>query len=390
MSFFNVSPLGVITTDTSEIKTEIEEAYKKALGGNLNLEASTPQGQLIINDTNNLTTTMEEVVNLASSFSVYTAEDKALDASGLFFGYFRKQGTKTAVLCTLGGLGGTMVNAGAAVSDGTNNFILLDNVTIGEDGTATAEFQCVTVGKIPCVAGSINTILTPLDGWDIVTNDIDGIAGLDYESDNEFRQRITANQLAIRSTSILGSIADRIGALQDVLSVTARENQTGNIITIDNIDLLPHSIYLCILGGSGEAIAKVLTQSKTLGASTNGDIMVSYYDKEIDYTYNYMIYRPDFVNIKVQITYKNNQYTPLDVADKVKNEVMDYVQNNPFKIGVGVSANIFDKSTQNINYIGLVSFKVGIVGGDLGYFVDIDIKQIAILSLENIEVVNIA
>ena len=51
MSRFNVTPNGVITVDTVDIKSEFEEAYKGALGADLDLASSTPQGQMIINDT---------------------------------------------------------------------------------------------------------------------------------------------------------------------------------------------------------------------------------------------------------------------------------------------------------------------------------------------------
>jgi uncharacterized phage protein gp47/JayE len=388
MSFFIVTPAGVITVDTSEIKTDIENAYKEALGEELNLDASTPQGQLIINDTETLTSTMVEVVKLANSFSVYTAEGKALDVAGSFFGYYRKQGIKTVVLCKLIGLTGTVINAGSIVSDGVNNYVLLDNITIGEDGTITGEFQCETAGKIFCIAGSINTIVTPIIGWDTVTNEIDGITGNDRENDNEFRKRITQNRLSIRAKSILSSIVDKIGQLPDVLSVVARENQSDTTQVIDGATLLPHSIYLCILGGYSKDIAKLLTENKTLGAQTNGDVIVEWYDEDIKYFYRYKIARPSFVSIKIQLTYKNNQYTPLNVEDRLKDEIMNYIADNPFKIGEGVSANTLDKSIQNVDYINIVSFLVGTDGINYGNFIDINIDQIATISKNDIEIIN--
>lgn len=67
-TLFSVTSDGVITVDTSKIKESFQEAYKGALGSDLNLEDSTVQGQLILNDTENLTTTMNEVVTMANSF----------------------------------------------------------------------------------------------------------------------------------------------------------------------------------------------------------------------------------------------------------------------------------------------------------------------------------
>ena len=86
MSIFSVTPQGVITVDTSSIKGDFQEAYKGALGANLNLDDSTVQGQFIITDTKMLTTAQGEVVNIANSFSVYYATGPALDVAAAFFG----------------------------------------------------------------------------------------------------------------------------------------------------------------------------------------------------------------------------------------------------------------------------------------------------------------
>ena len=119
MSLFSVTNQGVITVDTSEIKSDFEEAYKGALGANINLESSTFQGQMITNDTATLTKAMNEVVNIANSFSVYTATGQALDVAAAFFGYYRKQGVGTVVTATLSGTANTVIEEGDLASDGT-------------------------------------------------------------------------------------------------------------------------------------------------------------------------------------------------------------------------------------------------------------------------------
>ena len=57
-TLFSVTSDGVITVDTSKIKESFQEAYKGALGSDLNLENCNGQGQLCINNTENRTTTM--------------------------------------------------------------------------------------------------------------------------------------------------------------------------------------------------------------------------------------------------------------------------------------------------------------------------------------------
>lgn len=387
MSLFSVTNQGVITVDTSEIKSDFEEAYKGALGANINLESSTFQGQMITNDTATLTKTMNEVVNIANSFSVYTATGQALDVAAAFFGYYRKQGVGTVVTATLSGTANTVIEEGALVTDGTYQYALLDTVTIGEGGTVEAEFQCLTPGAIPCPAGTLTTIVTVIEGWDGINNATAGIIGFATENDNEFRTRIMANWLNKRARSILGAIVDNIAAVSGVISVLGRENYGDEPLEIDDITLAPHSVYLCVLGGGASDIATVFAGQKTLGAGVNGNTEIEFYDASVDYIYKYRIERPAVVPIKLQIEYEANAYTAADVETQIKSIVMQWVADNPFKIHQTVSGNVLAQSLAGFNQINLLSVKVALVsGGDFTDYITTTISEVASLDESNITV----
>lgn len=391
MSVFSVTSQGVITVDTSTIRSDFEEAYKGALGADLNLDASTPQGQLVVNDTAVLTGAMGEVVNIANSFSVYYATGPALDVAAAFFGYYRKQGIGTVVSAVLTGTAGTVIPAGSLVGDGTLEYALLDDVIILQGQTTTAQFQCTTPGANPCPAGSLTTIITTVSGWDTVNNPSDGVQGYETENDNEFRYRITANWLNVRARSILGAIIDNVAALDEVVSVIGRENYGDSQIEIDGIILSPHSVYLCVLGGRGEAIAGILAGQKTLGAGVNGNTDVTYYDSEVDYKYTYKIERPTVVDLSVQVQYSKNNFTPSNVEEQIKQLILAWIAANPFKIGQTISGNVVAQSLNGFNQVNLLSFKVRV--GASGSFVDYittTISQVAVLSAQNIMVEEIS
>lgn len=387
MSLFSVTNQGVITVDTSEIKSDFEEAYKGALGANINLESSTFQGQMITNDTATLTQAMSEVVSIANSFSVYSATGSALDVAAAFFGYYRKQGVGTVVTATLSGTANTIIEEGALASDGTYQYALLDMVTIGEGGTVEAEFQCTETGAIPCPAGTLTTIVTIVDGWDNITNSTAGVIGYETENDNEFRTRVTANWLNKRARSILSAIVDNIAAVSGVISVVGRENYGDEPLEIDDITLSPHSVYLCVLGGGASDIATVFAGQKTLGAGVNGNTEIEYYYASIDYIYKYQIERPAVVPIKLQIEYEANAYTSADVETQIKSIVMQWVADNPFKIHQTVSGNVLAQSLAGFNQINLLSVKVALVsGGDFTDYITTTISQVASLDESNITV----
>lgn len=390
MSLFSVNEFGVITVDTGSILTDFQEAYKEALGANLNLNTGTFQGQLIANDVKNLTYCQNQMVLMANSFSVYYATGKALDATGAFWGYTRKQETPTVVTATITGVSGTVIPAGSLVSDGENQYRSVDVITIPASGTINAQFQGVTAGAIPCLAGTLTEIITTIAGWDTVNNAYDGVVGWETENDNVFRQRIIANWLNIRAVSILGSIIDNVAQLTDVISVVGRENDTKVEQVIDGVTMEPNSIYLCVLGGNGEDIAKVLTEKKTLGAGTNGDTTVSIYDPNVLFTYNYKIKRPNVVNLKVQVEYSANFDTPADVVNKIQNTIMAYVAENPFMIGQAISGYDLSLSLSGFPFADILSFKVAEVS-DSSYsdYFNTTIEEVAVLEQANINVVEV-
>ena len=384
MTMFHVTSQGVITVDTSSIKQDLEEAYKSALGANLNLESSTPQGQMIINDTASLTTAMNEVVNIANNFSIYTAKGAALDVVAAFYGYYRKQGVATTVYITVTGTNGTVIFAGSIVSDGTHKYITLDTITIAS-GTGKVWAQCTEKGYILCPPNTVTTIETLITGWDTVDNVNAGISGYATETDNEFRQRITANWLNIRARSILGAIIDNVAALDNVISVLGRENPTKNSVTVDGITFEPNSIYLCILGGNDKDIAKIISSQKTLGAATNGNTSVMYQDTDVGQNISYLIQRPSVVVLAVQIEYMANNYTSADVENQIKDLILQYIANNPFKIGQTISGNILSQALSDFNQINLLSFKIKKTSDvDYSDYINLTISEVASLDSAHI------
>lgn len=361
MSTFNVTPNGVITVDTMDVLAQYQEAYKKALGDDLNLDASTPQGQLIINDVNNHTVLQAEIVNAINNYSVFYATQHALDVAGSRYGYYRKAGVATVVVATVSGTQGTVIPAGALASDGTNQYALLNTTTIPANGTTTAQFQCTTVGTIYCPAGTLNEIVTETTGWETITNVNDGVAGYDTESDSAFRQRIVANMLQKRGRSTLGALVDNIAQLPNVISVVGRENPTDNTITTDTVVMEPHSIYVCILGGDSTSIAKVIAEQKTLGAATVGNTVVTYLDETINYAYQYNIQRPADLALYVKVEYKENLYTPIQstVTAQVRSILQEYIANHPIAIGQTISGTDLAPAFADFTMADIISISVG-------------------------------
>ena len=386
MSTFSVTPRGVITVDTGDIQTDFENAYRGALGGDdVNLDSGSIQGQLVINDTANLVSAMNGVVAVANDYNVYYATGHALDVAASFYGYYRKTAIATVVVATVGGTAGTIIPLGSIASDGNNQYKSLNNIVIGNNGTATVQFQAMNPGPITCPANTLTEIITPVVGWDTVNNDYDGIVGMDAETDNVFRNRITANWLNKRARAILGAIIDNVAALPGVVSVLGRENPNNTELVIDDITLSPHSVYLAIVGGNAVDIAKTIAAQKAMGAATVGNTAVAWVDERIDYQYAYNIQRPTVVPVEIEIQYRANNYTGADIGPQIVNTVMAYIADNPFMIGVTVAGADIAAALAEFNQIDLLAVKVRKSNTDAwADYVTTTISEIASVSATNI------
>lgn len=383
MSLFNVTPAGLVTVDSSEIRKEFEEAYKQALGGEISTDSGTIEGYLIDNDTKFLTYAQQESANIANSFSVLTAKGRALDVVAGLWGYYRKAGEKTVVNAVLTGSSGTVIRAGSVASAGGVNYVLLDTVTIGTSGTVSAQFQCLESGAITCAPSALNEIITTTKGWDAITNNQAGIVGYDEETDEQFRARITANWLNIRSIGTLGAIMDSVAQINGVLSALVRENMSNNEITIDNVVLSPHSIYLAVVGGKAEDIARILYNKKTSGAGTNGGTTVSYTDPSNGVVQNYQIKRADILPVHIKIIYSNNYYTPVDVNEKIKSTLINYISGG-LSIGQTISGNMLSLAFENFEYANILSIKLSLDGQAWNDYISATIEQMPDVAPENI------
>lgn len=390
MSLFTVTNQGVITVDTEDVKVEFEQAYKEALGADLNLDVSTPVGQLVVNDTTALTTAMAECVAMANETSVYTATGEALDVAAARSGYYRKSATPTTVVVTFTGTDGATIPQGSVISDGEHEYVTLETVTVPVSGSVTSEVQCTESGAIPCPAGTLNEIVNPITDVSSVTNVNDGVMGMDRETDNEFRQRITANYLNKRARSILGAIVDNIAALPDVVSVKGHENPTDNTVVFDGITFPPHSVCLSIFGGDSTEIATVIGTQKTIGAETVGNTSVLYMDGVVDYQYIYKIYRPTQVPVYVKIEYAANAYTGASTTADVTGLILEYVAENPIKIGQTISGNSFSNALDGYNKIDVLAIKVSDDGVTWADYITTNMTQIGVLNSGNITVTEIS
>lgn len=326
-NFLNNS--GIVVADTDSVYQEVEQEYKKAFGNDLVTTADSPAGVLITAETIARTNTAQSMAEVANQINPDIASGVFLDAIWSLTGGARTKATSTSVEATLTGVAGTVIPAGSqAKTNDENIFSLVSDTLIPVSGSTTATFLSVEKGAIPCTAGALNTIVSQVLGWETINNTDAGTLGLETQSDIKAREQRKL-ELAIIGRSTVEAICSALYSLVDVKSLSFRENTASSTQTIDGIQMIAHSIYVCVDGGTDEEIAKALLDNKTLGAGYNGSQEVSIIEPISGQKYTVKFDRPTIVQIQVKISVKVISYTG-SAQDFVKNAILAYA-NNPIK-----------------------------------------------------------
>ena len=168
-------------------------------------ELSTIEGGLIWSATRGCAVEIAEAkrLNLIQTLTMgitQTSTGEFLDLQGEADGIPRKDGEKAIQRILIVGKAGTRISAGRIVSTESDDdiepiqFMILETVVIGTEGTVQVDAECLTEGKIGNVAaGTIKIITSSIDGVKQVSN-IDIVKeGVDRESDADYLDRILDN-----------------------------------------------------------------------------------------------------------------------------------------------------------------------------------------------------
>lgn len=318
------TPAGLVIPAETDILAGVQADMNAAFGGGLNPGLDTPQGQLassqaaVIGDKNN------EVALIVNQVDPQYSADRFQDAIGRIYFLTRKPATPTAVTVTLGGIAGTVIPAGTFAQDTDGNtYALSGDATIGIAGTVDADFQNIQTGPIPCAAGTLTSVYQAIPGWDTITNAADGTMGSNVESraDFEYRRR---NSVALNGKGTPQAIYAAVFDLLDVLDVYVKDNPSGNTVNTGptNYPILPHSVYVAVVGGTDADVAAAIWRKKDTGCDYNGNTTVTVTD-DAGYSYPQPTYtvkfeRPAALPVLFAVSLVDDPSLPSDIVQRVK------------------------------------------------------------------------
>lgn len=311
---------------TNEIKEQIESVYLKHFP-NLNLNASTPQGQQITTLTQSFMSAIDYLESCGTSFF--------LGGEGIFLDYWvwnifrltRKQGTPSSALITIQGVVNTQIPADFKVSDGTYNYTINEATQIGENGSVEALFYCDELNTNLPLANSITQIVSVISGVERVNNDSNGTQGVLRETDLQLWRRA----LKFGSTALNGSfksIMANVANVNGVLRVGGYENTSDDEVTFKNTNFDGHSFGIVVEGGETLDIVRAILQAKGAGAGMVGNTTYEIWSDK--YPYVYKFFRPSYVALECEVTIESDHNPPEDFLETLRNCLIDYANSVDF------------------------------------------------------------
>lgn len=337
---YGVVDSGFVRKPTSVIQSDIEQSFKNIFGDSINLEPSSPEGQIIQVFTPLVNDLWELAQQAYNAYAPNLASGNTLDHLVKINGLQRSNITYSTAVLTVSGSDGVIVPAGSLVrseidtaSGLTYVFATEIDVTIGassgQSGIGYVNSICTTPGDISIGQNQLRNILTPIEGWDTVTNVDAAIQGSGVEEDPQLRKR-REQAIGIQALSTVEAIEARINQIETVRKVLVLQNDTPNVVE----DLKPYSIKAIVQGGRSEdeknAVAGAIFNTKSPGIDMNGGDGEDYTETVtvIDrqgFTHDIIYAVPRDVYIYIRITTEVDDLTaPVDIGETIKQNVIDY------------------------------------------------------------------
>lgn len=213
------------------------------------------------------------------------------------------------------------VNQGYTCTFDVNTDFTISKVKKGVDA------ECTENGPIAQVADSIQSIQSPVIGWDTVTNPSAAVEGTNLETDTELRSRYYTAKFQ-DSVNTYEAIYAALVKLDGVEQVIIYENETD--VALISPPVPAHSFYPIVLGGNTQEIAQAIWDNKPAGILSYGNITEAVVDSQ-GVSHDVSFSRPTDLPIYVEVTVVTDSSYPTNGDDQIKQAVVDYI--NGLNIG---------------------------------------------------------
>ena len=344
---FGLTDTGYIAPRSADFLTLIRDAFAAkldALGSPLpddyDFDADTFLGPITAVMADRLGVLAEAGQATFDGFDIANATGLQLDNLAVLVAITRNAATFSTSTVTLSGTAGTIITEGKLVegggTDGRARWATTANATIGGGGTVDVIVQAVDDGPVIAAPGVIDAIVTPVAGWDSVTNAADASPGTARESDADLRARRQAS-LQITGAANINAIRAAVFAIVGVQAAVVIENDQRVPAVVQGVSMPANSYRAVVFPDTittavQESVAAAIYDRGPAGIRSDGSDVVANVTGVDGFT---RVIRFDFadeitVNVQTTVTVASG-FTVGDVTSDVQQAVVDYF----LSLGVG-------------------------------------------------------
>jgi uncharacterized phage protein gp47/JayE len=354
--YYNYTPeQGLVLPDTGTLLTDVETEWTSALGQDLILDPSTPQGRLIDAEVAARSAVLQGNCNVANQINPNNATGTFLQSICALNG-INPVGATFSVIpgAVLSGAIGTLIPKGSRAATDPNTYwasnadvTLVDDGTGTSNGVGTADFTCTIAGNITADPATMNTIVDSINGWKTVTNPNQAIPGQNFMSDSELRLYRNSMLYSYGNNSVGAMFANiNSNQISGVKNIALRENVEATQQVIDGVTLPPNSLWVCVDGGSDYDVARGALTSKSGGSKFSAGnqgtpVVQSVKDYRSGQSYSVTFVRPAMVPVTCRVRVQKNasiQDLEKSIRDAIVAYTLGQLPGEPgFVIGADVS-----------------------------------------------------
>lgn len=307
------------------LRQNYEELFS-TLFPDLNLDPSTPQGQIITSLVQTDMATISYLENLANAFFM-GGYGKFLDMwAWNLYRVKRKSAINSNVAVKINGVPDTQIPADFLITDEKHFYRIEKATTIPASGEVNVNFYATELNDYVAPIGTITKMVSVVEGVERIENTSRAEPAVYEETDEElFNRCVTFGSTA--NSAIFGSILANVAQVEGVKRIGGAENFWSVSKIINGVEMPSHSICVVVDGGGDVAIAKAMFNSRATGCNMVGDINVPMIDGRFEYNYTFM--RPRFVRIEVEVSITSINNPPHDFAELITQNVMNYINSAP-------------------------------------------------------------
>lgn len=270
---------------------------------------------------------------LFDSFDIANATGLALDNLSILVGVTRQAATFSQATVTLSGDVGTVIVEGKLVegggADGRARWSTSEDVTIGAGGTVDVVVVAIDPGPVVAAPGEIDAIVTPVSGWDSVSNAGNASVGTARESNAELRARRQASLQVVGAANI-NAIRANVLDVDGVQAAVVLENDSREPAVVEGVSLPANSFRTIVFPDTLttaqiQAVAGAIYERGPAGIRPDGsDVVASVVGvDDFDKTVRFDFADEVTVNVESTITLAPG-FVLADVTADVEQAVVDY------------------------------------------------------------------